>query len=115
MLAELPNFDTLRYLAEHDPERLERLRRVLTERLIARAPERSKQRLRGLQFEIDARISLAPNPIAACVALSSMMHDTFGHLARALNSWQDDEPPEPLYHATILPFRSCQSDSSNHT
>lgn len=115
MIAELPSFDTLRYLAEHDPERLERLRRVLTERLISRAPERSKQRLRGLQFEIEARVSLAPNPIAACVTLSSMMHDTFGHLAHALNHWQDDEPPPQLHNATILPFRSLQNDSSRHT
>lgn len=115
MIAELPSFDTLRYLAEHDPDRLERLRRVLTERLISRAPERSKQRLRGLQFEIEARVSIAPNPIAACVALSSMMHTTFGHLARALNNWQDDEPPPPLRDAVILAFRPLQSGSSRQT
>ena len=105
MIAELPSFDTLRYLAEHDPARLERLRRVLTERLISRAPDRAKPRLRGLQFEIEARVSIAPNPIAACVTLSSMMHTTFGHLARALNDWQDGEPESPPPRiAKILPF-----------
>lgn len=115
MIAELPSFDTLRYLAEHDPERLERLRRVLTERLISRAPERSRQRLRGLQFEIEARVSLAPNPIAACVTLSSMLQTSFDHLAHVLNSWQDDVEPEPSHNATILPFRPRQTDSSRHT
>ncbi len=48
---ELPAFDTLRYLAEHDPERLEHLRQALTELLISRSPEESRQRLRGLQFQ----------------------------------------------------------------
>lgn len=115
MIAELPSFDTLRYLAEHDPERLERLRRVLTRRLIARAPERSRQRLRGLQFEIEARIALAPNPIAACVALSSMLHTSFGHLAHVLNTWQDEVEPEPPHSAAILPFRPRQTASSRHT
>lgn len=104
MIAELPSFDTLRYLAEHDPARLEHLRRALTERLIARAPERAQLRLRGLQFEIEARVRLAPNPVAACVTLSSMMHNTFHELARALNEWQEGDTPPPFKDAKILPF-----------
>lgn len=117
MIAELPSFDTLRYLAEHDPERLERLRRALTNRLIARAPERTQQRLRGLQFEIEARVAIAPNPVAACVALSSMMHSTFGHLARVLNDWQtgEGEAPDLPPSAKILLFRRPQNDSSRQT
>ena len=114
MIAELPSFDTLRYLAEHDPQRLERLRRALTRRLIARAPERAQPRLRGLQFEIEARVALAPNPVAACVTLSGMLHNSFGHLARALNEWQNDDTPA-VSAATILPFRRLQNDSSRQT
>lgn len=104
MIAELPSFDTLRYLAEHDPARLELLRRALTERLIARAPARAQLRLRGLQFEIEARVRLAPNPVAACVTLSSMMHTTFHELARALNEWQEGDTPPAVENAKILPF-----------
>ena len=69
---ELPGFETLRLLAETDPERLEQLRHRLTERLIANAPERSQRRLRGLQFQIEARLRLAPNPVAACIAVSGI-------------------------------------------
>lgn len=101
---ELPGFDTLRYLAEHDPNRLELLRNALTEMLIARSPEESRHRLRGLQFQINARVKLAPNPIAACVAVSAMMHDTLDQLQRTLC----DGPDEPHAHyrsARILPFR----------
>lgn len=101
---ELPGFDTLRYLAEHDPERLERLRIALTEMLIARSPEESRQRLRGLQFQINARIRLAPNPVAACIAVSAMMHKTLDQLQRTLTEGpEDDESLHP--RATIIPFQ----------
>lgn len=101
---ELPGFDTLRYLAEHDPDRLELLRNALTEMLIARSPEESRHRLRGLQFQINARVKLARNPIAACVAVSAMMHDTLDQLQRTLC----EGPDEPVVHnrsARIIPFR----------
>lgn len=101
---ELPGFDTLRYLAEHDPELLERLRETLTDMLIARSPEESRQRLRGLQFQINARIRLAPNPVAACIAVSAMMHKTLDQLQRILSEGADDD--ENLHQrATILPFQ----------
>ena len=104
MKLELPGFDTLRYLAEHDPERLELLRRTLTEQLIKRSPEESQRRLRGLQFQINARVSLAPNPIAACIAVSSMMHDALDHLQRAF--FDAPEPaPAPQQKAVVLAFQ----------
>lgn len=90
MTLELPAFETLRYLAEHDPERLEQLRRSLTEQLIARSPETSRHRLRGLQFQIEARIRLAPNPVAACIAISGMMHNALDELQRAFYTEPDE-------------------------
>lgn len=100
---ELPGYETLRLLAETDPERLEQLRHRLTERLIANAPERSQQRLRGLQFQIEARLRLAPNPVAACIAVSGMMHETLEHLHHALTDWPRPQPQLPT--AKILPFQ----------
>lgn len=105
---ELPGFDTLRYLAEHDPERLERLRATLTELLIARSPAESRQRLRGLQFQINARIQLAPNPVAACVAVSAMMHETLDQLQRTLCDGPDEEV---ISQAKILPFQRPEKKS----
>ena len=102
---ELPGFDTLRYLAEHDPERLEHLRSTLTEMLIARSPAESQQRLRGLQFQINARIKLAPNPIAACIVVSSMMHDTLEQLQRTLCESSEDQIALPQVSARIIQFR----------
>jgi hypothetical protein len=102
MKLELPGFDTLRYLAEHDPERLELLRRTLTELLIARSPAESRQRLRGLQFQINARIRTAANPVAACIAVSTMMHKALDELQRAL--FEQPETAAPA-GAKIIPFR----------
>jgi hypothetical protein len=99
---ELPGFEMLRHLAETDPERLEQLRHRLTERLIADAPERSQRRLRGLQFQIEARLRLAPNPVAACVAISGMMHETLEHLHHALIGWPRPQPQ--LRKAKVLTF-----------
>lgn len=101
---ELPGFDTLRYLAEHDPERLEHLRSTLTEMLIARSPAESQQRLRGLQFQINARIRLAPNPIAACVAVSSMMHETLEQLQRTLCEGSEDQIAPAQFSARVIQF-----------
>lgn len=95
---ELPAFETLRYLAEHDPERLEQLRRTLTEQLIARSPEASRHRLRGLQFQIENRVRLAPNPIAACVAISRMMHAALDQLQRAFHNG----PEAPRRSARVI-------------
>ncbi|HEY3699050.1 MAG TPA: DUF3135 domain-containing protein [Spongiibacteraceae bacterium] len=110
---ELPGFDTLRYLAEHDPDRLELLRNALTEMLIARSPEESRQRLRGLQFQINARVKLARNPIAACVAVSAMMHDTLEQLQRTLCEGPD-EPVARNRSARIIPFRIKSEAQREH-
>ncbi len=107
MKLELPGFDTLRYLAEHDPARLELLRRTLTEQLIARSPVESQRRLRGLQFQINAKVSVAPNPIAACIAVSAMMHDALDHLQRAFFESPEDTAPKPARAAVVLQFPSA--------
>lgn len=107
---ELPGFDTLRYLAEHDPNRLELLRNALTEMLIARSPAESRQRLRGLQFQINARVKLARNPVAACIAVSSMMHDTLEQLQRTLCDGTDAPRARPK-NALVIPFRPKREPS----
>ncbi len=111
---ELPGFDTLRYLAEHDPDRLERLRNALTEMLILRSPAESQQRLRGLQFQINARVKLARSPLAACLAVSSMMHDTLSELQQVLTDGPEDIVAQQQ-SARIIPFRQRTTDADGKT
>ena len=75
-LTEL-DFDTAMELARSDPEAFERYRRNVIEALIARAPERSRQHLRRLQWRIDQERQRASNPTAAFLKLYRMMWDSF--------------------------------------
>jgi hypothetical protein len=78
-MAEEPSvtqFERWKELAARDPEAFEALRRRHIEALIARAPADRRERLRGLQWRIEQARRRAPNPMAACVALSRMMWDS---------------------------------------
>ncbi len=87
----LPDFDELVALAQSNPAELERLRREMIEEVIASASnERTQRRLRGLQFRIDATIRLSRTPMAACLTISRMMHDSFMELRESL---LNDTPP----------------------
>lgn len=91
MTTRWPSFDELKQLAEHSPEKLEQLRSDEIERVIARAPETMKRRLRGLQFQIDCQRRLHKNPLASCIAISRMMRDSLQQLNAALQG--DMESP----------------------
>src|SRR5690606_39594129 len=45
----------------------------------------SDLKLRGLQFRVDMERRRAKSPMAACIAISAMMHDSFDQLRQALN------------------------------
>lgn len=81
----LPDFDTLKTMASEDPAALEKLRQNLVQQVIDAAPPRSKQRLEGLQFQIDCQRKLAKTPLAACIKISEMMHESLDTLRTLLN------------------------------
>jgi hypothetical protein len=82
----LPEFDKLMAMAESSPESLEQLRRDMVERIIESAPNEAVQRrLRGLQFQIDVKVRQARTPMAACIIISQMMHDSLCELRGRLN------------------------------
>ncbi|MCZ6855946.1 MAG: DUF3135 domain-containing protein [Gammaproteobacteria bacterium] len=85
MDSDLPDVDTLIAMAREDPDRLELLRRSMMAALIDSAPnEHLKKRLRGLRFKIDLERERAKTPMAACITLSEMMHESLAELHRAL-------------------------------
>ena len=53
--ASLPDFETLRCLAEFEPQTLETLRIALCQKVIDDAPIHAKQRLAGLLFQLNSR------------------------------------------------------------
>lgn len=113
---ELPSFDALRELSQKDPDALERLRIQLCDQIIQDAPPAYRRKLRGLQFRIDMERRRAKSPMAACIAISGMMHDTFDKLRQALNEaagrsdtgglYLVDNTPAPAETpAKVIPFR----------
>lgn len=86
--SRLPDFDTLKRMAEQQPEALEALRVELTEELLASVPEHRRRRLEGTQFLIDMTRRRAKNPLQCCVKLSALMWDSFYDLRAALDEGQ---------------------------
>lgn len=107
----LPEFDQLREMAQHDPEGLERLRVQLCDQLIQSAPEAYRRKLRGLQFRVDMERRRAKTPMAACIAISGMMHDSFDRLRQVLNEAVSNaasttgSQADAATAAKVLPFR----------
>ena len=118
----LPSVDELLKMAEHQPDELEKLRIMLCEQLIQGAPEEQRRKLRGLQFRIDMERRRAKTPLAACIAISDMMHKSFDELRNALqnttrytNHSRHTSSPDAIEHTTesqmpakVLPFRRAK-------
>lgn len=105
MQSQWPTTDELLKLAKENPEALESLRQREIESLISSAPQSMQRRLRGLQFQIDAKRSLSKTPMAACVAISQMMFDSVYELNDVLNNdGQKAEKPTTSEAADVLRF-----------
>jgi len=68
------DFDKWKELAETNPEAFEFNRRRVIDALLAKA--KHSDRLRGLQWRIDAERDRSKTPMSACLRLSSMMLDS---------------------------------------
>lgn len=99
----LPSFDTLMTMAQTNPEGFERLRQREVDTLIASAPEQIQQRLHGLQFQIDAQREIQKTPMAACIKISNMMHESFAQLRELLSQFGQQNAPLVLRPAEPQP------------
>lgn len=85
MQSQWPTTDELLRLAKENPDELEAFRQREVEKLINSAPEKMQRRLRGLQFQIDAKRQISKNSMASCIEISRMMFDAVHDLNRCLN------------------------------
>lgn len=108
------DFEQLQKLAKENPDKLEQLRIQWCEQIIHDAPSEYRRKLRGLQFRIDMERRKAKSPMAACISLSGMMHDSFDKLRYALNEATgvgdrntlfNEEIQSSAKEAKVLPFR----------
>ena len=98
----LPSFERLSEMALQDPDALERLRKEYIEAAINAAPEPYRNRLEGLQFQIDGQRRTSSNPMSACINISKMMHESLNQLRSFIDG--DVEPEDNSEEATILSF-----------
>lgn len=98
------SFDDWHRLAAKDPEAFERMRRRAIDQHIARAPAHRQERLRRLQWRVDATRRRARTPMGACLSLSALMWDSLVGRHGLLEAMRCD-PAKPRPLAKVLPFR----------
>lgn len=67
------DFDQWATIARQDPEQFERMRQQLINEVIAQSPEHLKQRMEGLQWQIDQIRKQSSNPMTSCLRISQEM------------------------------------------
>jgi len=102
------NFETWMSLWQESPEAFESLRTKRIETFINSVPEPHRDRLRCLQWKIDRVRERAANPLAATIAISEMMWQSFNELGeryRELAGIMEGRQTKPSRRtATVLPF-----------
>lgn len=101
---DLPAFDDLTKMAQSDPKALESLRQRITQEVITGAPTHMRERLSGLQFQIDMVRQRNDHPIVTCAKISDMMNKQLGDLRMALTAPDAYLDARTSNKATVLPF-----------
>jgi hypothetical protein len=79
------DFDAWAKLAEEDPVEFERRREWALRSSIESAPPEHRQRLEGLQFQLDLERQRAGTALGSCLRLNSLMWAGFFRLRKELN------------------------------
>ncbi len=107
------DFDYWKELYESDPVAFEAKREELLKHEIAKSPEHLQRRLKGIQFELDAKRRLCDSPLESCMQMSSQMWDSFDLMRTNLNALARPEAlteeemlqlQKPAESATVLRF-----------
>ena len=106
---DLPDFDTLKQLANDDPEALEALRLRMSEAIIANASDAMKPRLQAQLSHINHVIARGRNPNHTNMLLMSELQQQLKRFALAVTT------PEALTaeQATVHPFVRPTKDVSS--
>ncbi len=123
-MGQLPEFDTLKQLAESDPKAFDELRQAYCQEFIGSVPCRHKQRMQAIQHRVDTVITRSKTPMAGLIKVSCMMHDSLSRLASQLNSFQDytlygsrpaiKKSADVIYLAERKHRRSPRADAEKH-
>jgi hypothetical protein len=107
------DFEKWALLASSDPESFEKLRQDKIAAVIEKATNNHQPRLRKLQWRIDqVRNINKTSTMAACLAISDLMWDTFEQLNELLQRQAKNSCNAPLNipEAKIIRFPQTQKD-----
>ena len=103
------NFKEWAELAESDPERFEARRKRILNEMIRRFPDERHEMLHRLQWRVDRVREIKKTPLAACIAISDMMWQSFGDLQQSYEDLAAIKPGQkPVFrekpNAKVLRF-----------
>ena len=98
-MTPLPDFDTLKWMAEHSPSELNQLQETLNNEAIALSGE-NKAQLLCIKYNLEQQLALCTNPYQRCVVAISLMRDKLSTLAYAANDPYDFRNQ----HAQVIPL-----------
>ena len=109
-----PDVETLMEIARKDPSALNRIKQEAVNALIESADDSYKQRLRGLQWQVNMELNKSKTPMEGCIKICGMMHEKLWKLRaalqtqeeRELEAFQESDVEHMEQSAVILPFRS---------
>jgi len=105
------DFDRMMGLAKKNPDDFEDIRQELISNFIKSLPKEKQHRMECLQWRIDRTRDKAKNPLAACMAITEMMWDSFEKLNTLFMEMKnsDDRVKVNVVQQTadILPFRTA--------
>lgn len=112
------NFDEWMNLAKNDPEAFEAQRQAAINAVIDASEGQRKQRLQGLQWQVDHIVQQSQTPLSACLSLSRMMWDKVqgeNGLVDVLDQLTGKTPlrmQAPQQQADVIPFQRETSEKS---
>tara|TARA_R110000782_G_scaffold49668_14_gene108077 strand:+ start:2329 stop:2706 length:378 start_codon:yes stop_codon:yes gene_type:complete len=112
------DFNDWAKLAEENPDAFENKRQQVLQSVIDQSSPKIRQRMQGLQWQIDQVRAASPNAMASCLKISQMMWDTtigedglVCHLQRLTDpDHRRDIPNQARQSATIMDLK----DRTNH-
>lgn len=101
-MIELPDFDSLQWLAQHAPQQLTTLQNNLNQAVIDEAAERNRPQLESIRHHLKLQMSRCNNPYARCYLSLKLMNDKF----LSLNEVMTNPDTYKKNKAAILPYPS---------
>ncbi|MCG9696354.1 DUF3135 domain-containing protein [Shewanella sp. Isolate11] len=107
-MVELPNFDTLKWLAKHDPDKLAALQDELSQATIEQASEHHRPQLRARLYNFNLKMSRCNNPLERCILAAKMVNDKVVFLNQVVTN------PDAYIEqrASILPYSVQKKDQA---